>query len=349
MGKRGRIAVAVLAAAIAGMVLWRALHAHERGPFYRGKSLEGWLRQYGEARSLIGSERTKKEAEDAVRQIGTNAMPYLLDMLRKSDSRSISKLVELWNQRVKPNWLFPNWVRHPAWYERRAAVLNFEGSLGFEILGADAQQAVPGLISLYEQDISPDSEKATISALIAIGPAARAAVPLLVRDAGSSDDSVRVNAVRALVEMHAEPSMVVPVFVKGLNDTNRDVCSWSARGLRDSGASPQQTVPSLLRLLSDPGAGYLARDAAIGALNRIDPGALKAAGIPALINLLKDADSLARWQGAVFLERFGNDSQGAVPALVLLLRDSHGDVRSAVSNALKTIDPGAAAKAGVNH
>jgi len=100
-------------------------------------------------------------------------------------------------------------------------------------------------------------------------------------------------------------------------------------------------------LLSDPGAGYLARDAAIGALNGIDREALKAGGIPALINLLRDANSFTRWQGALFLERFGTDSQGAVPTLIPLLSDSHADVRRAVTNALKAIDPEAAAKAGI--
>ena len=62
---------------------------------------------------------------------------------------------------------------------------------------------------------------------------------------------------------------------------------------------------------------------------------------------MRDANSLTRWQGAAFLERFGTNSQGAVPALVLLLSDPHADVRSAITNALKAIDPEAAAKAGV--
>src|SRR5256885_15128646 len=48
-----------------GFFLW----AREREPQYKGRSLTGWLRRY---------ESKDGEAAAAVRQIGTNAIPFLL-------------------------------------------------------------------------------------------------------------------------------------------------------------------------------------------------------------------------------------------------------------------------------
>ena len=47
------------------------------------------------------------------------------------------------------------------------------------------------------------------------------------------------------------------------------------------------------------------------------------------------------------LGMFGRDARLAVPALVELLNDPDADVRGSATNPVKTIDPEAAAKAGV--
>jgi HEAT repeat protein len=62
---------------------------------------------------------------------------------------------------------------------------------------------------------------------------------------------------------------------------------------------------------------------------------------------LSDTNFTVRVGAARGLGRFGADAHQAVPALVGLLSDANPFVRDAVSNALKEIDPEAAAKAGV--
>ena len=93
MRKRVQIALTVLPVAIFGVIVWQVLRPRERErePVYQGKGLRVWLsenyyawaRRDGQAQDL---------AESAIRRIGTNAIPALLNMLRKKDSSLVSIL-----------------------------------------------------------------------------------------------------------------------------------------------------------------------------------------------------------------------------------------------------------------
>jgi HEAT repeat protein len=188
-------------------------------------------------------------------------------MLSKKDAPTISRLIELWNRHL---YSLPRWIRYPSWYRNQAAVLNNEAALGFEILGPDAQQAVPALIELYEQNVSPHSQSATSRALNAIGPEAqRMAIPSFLRAAASSNPPVREVAVWALYGIDAQHQQVVPALVNALSDTNFVIRVVAARGLGHFGTNGQQSVPALVRLLNDPSSRV--RPDATNALEKIDP------------------------------------------------------------------------------
>ena len=78
MRKRVHVALAVLLVAIAGATAWPILR--ERGPVYQGKRLSHWLANDD------GSLEAERNAQRAVVEAGTNAVPTLLRMLRHSDS-----------------------------------------------------------------------------------------------------------------------------------------------------------------------------------------------------------------------------------------------------------------------
>jgi hypothetical protein len=280
MPKRVQIALAVALIILAGVSAWQGLRLRE--PVYQGKRLSVWLREYRSGLNIGDEDRVRagNTAKSAIRAIGTNAIPTLLNMLRKKDSFVVSKLVGLWNRHLYsslPNSL-PNWVRYPGWYMNQAATLNNEAVLGFKILGADAQQAVPALITIYEQGISPDSQAATGRALNAIGPAAqRMALPSCLRAAASPNSSVRGVAIQTLYAVHVEPQVVVPALVKALSDTNFVNRLVAARGLGSFGTNAQQAVPALMVLLSDSNSRV--RSDATNALKKIDPEAAAKAGV----------------------------------------------------------------------
>jgi HEAT repeat protein len=66
--------------------------------------------------------------------------------------------------------------------------------------------------------------------------------------------------------------------------------------------------------------------------------------IPVLTNALHDTNSDVRYCAVTALEQFGQDAELAV---VKLLNDPDYNVRDNATNALRKIDPKAAAKAGI--
>ena len=110
MGKRVQIALAVLLVAIVGVIAWQVMRPHEREPVYQGKRLSVWLLQYGTNHWSAGrNSGSCKEAEAAIRQIGTNAIPIYLRIIttRESESPLRLKLMAL----VPSRWLVRLHVR----------------------------------------------------------------------------------------------------------------------------------------------------------------------------------------------------------------------------------------------
>src|SRR5579871_1016636 len=90
MRKRLRIAaVFVLAAAIGGLARW-TLRA-PREPVYQGKRLSEWLKDAND----INGETPVPDAVNAIKAIGTNAVPFLIQMLQYKDSPLKFKLMKL--------------------------------------------------------------------------------------------------------------------------------------------------------------------------------------------------------------------------------------------------------------
>jgi hypothetical protein len=113
-------------------------------------------------------------------------------------------------------------------------------------------------------------------------------------------------------------------------------------------AGDEAAVPVLIELLKDEDSDV--RGEAARALGRAGPRARGA--IPALVELVSDGqvnEVSVHELAAEALGRMGRDARAAVPALLALSRDEreHVSVRHNAAEALKQIDPQAAADAGV--
>jgi hypothetical protein len=272
MRKRVHIALAVVLVMLAGLITWQGLRKPEpkREPVYHGKGLRAWLNEY-----LTVGDNLRAEA--AVRQFGTNAIPTLLDMLRTKDSPSVSNWIDLWEQSIVGVPYLPHWLRYPAWYKNQAQWQHAEAAGGFLILGADGQQAVPELISIYQQNIPLRAEGAASQALAHIGPAARKAIPSFSWAATNAAQPVRWSALSALAKFQTEPQQVVPILTASLSDPDRNIRALAARSLAGFGTNAQPASLTLIRLLSDP--SQPVRAAATNALKAIDPEAAAKAGV----------------------------------------------------------------------
>jgi hypothetical protein len=172
-----KIVVTLFVFTVIGLAAWEGLRRAKPEPIYRGRGLRAWLASYREHREFHSVEAALADS-DAIRTIGTNAIPTLLSMLRERDSVLHSKLIMLWEQRmVRIPWL-PSWLRYPTWVRNRARVRNECGAYGFEILRGEGQQAVPALIEIYEQSISLSSQWAASWALASSDQRPAIAFPL---------------------------------------------------------------------------------------------------------------------------------------------------------------------------
>jgi HEAT repeat protein len=121
------------------------------------------------------------------------------------------------------------------------------------------------------------------------------------------------------------------------------------------GPAAKDAIPTLIEASTN--ATCPARAEAVWALTRIGDEANRL--VPALTTCLGDSSfgihrhALAGLYGSVrgnvllALADYGTNASAAVPAVVSLLADPDGQVRQAATNALRAIDPGAAARAGV--
>jgi len=148
--------VVVLAGIIVAAVVVAVVWPREREPEYGGKRLSEWLAIYQ------SPEYNDKQAAEAVRQIGTNALPYLLGWLRYEQPA--------WKSKLAP--AYAKWPRPLVKYSIKKWLWGVEGQrqvetaiVGFGILGPDAAAAVPELNRLVQ---NTNSARPSLRARIAL-------------------------------------------------------------------------------------------------------------------------------------------------------------------------------------
>ena len=266
MGKHLRIWLAVLILAAMGGFAWLLLNPLDSEPVYQGKRLRVWLQGYQPPKAQ--HEQAWRQADEAVRQIGTNAIPTLLAMLHRSDSAP-------WKQKIldlayKQHFIKLN--RVAAWRQ------NFWAAIAFGTLGDDAASAVPDLIKLYDHPVSYPSQRYTAYALSRIGPAAKPAIPSLLRAATTStEEEVQAAALYALGGIHSEPERVVPVLENYLRNTSIETQREAIDALGNFGADARSALPALVELMQSPNREIT--NHVRSALLRIDSSAATKAGI----------------------------------------------------------------------
>lgn len=315
MEKPCRILFAGLVLFVAGGIIWFVLAPYEPPePVYQGRSLSYWLDRYD------SSSRT--EAEEAVLKIGTNAIPTLLRKLQAKDSGLKRKLVALAEKQDFINFNFKT-----AEDEYNPAVE------GFRILGDQAKDAVPALITMYDQSPPPDLRERIAMALGNIGPSAKSAIPSLLRGVTNTDDRVRESAISALCWIHSESDLVVRALTKALSDPAQGVQLEAAKGLVSFGANVKAAIPVLLDLAADR--DETVRSEVMWVLRRTheEPQVV----VPVLVNALSDSSVFVRARAAQALGAFGTNAIPAVPLLLELAAETNETVRDLAVVALGEI------------
>ena len=269
MKKRWRIVLLATALIMALLVVVVCLVLDTGGPpepVYQGKPLRYYLRHFPQqsgARNGLARWADPSAAE-AVRTIGNDAIPTLLQWLKAKHSPIKARLADI-SERLP-------WIHYVYWdaYERNEAGCN-----GFHILGPTAAAAVPQIMEIFRLKISDESREAAIWSLGYIGSNAAAALPLL--KAGTKESSARVRGacIQALGDIRTSPNEAVRCLIQCLADQDIYVRAATAEALGKFGEAAKPAVPALVKALSDTNETVNA--AAEHALKAIDPAALEKA------------------------------------------------------------------------
>jgi len=224
-----------LVAILAGLAWWLARPSE---PLYQGQSLTFWYSRYTFVNG-VGTAPNFYKGDEAARYLGTNAIPELLRMIKAKDSALTLDLITLAQKQHLIKFKHPN-----------AVWLNYIGAKGISVLGPRAKEAVPALISIYEQKISQSSQAAALLALGYIGPEARPAYPVVLGAITNADVWIRAHAVGALVNIvepaelrRADPGVLRSTLDELLDDPDPRVQDTAKKGLRMLAHTNDEPMP----------------------------------------------------------------------------------------------------------
>jgi HEAT repeat protein len=264
-------------------------------------------------------DEVRDAAVEALAQIGSAAVPSLIEMAQARDFQRMKEWLR-WRVEVSEWWTRPfgdDFLREPLKALRNAAWF-------FRYAGEDLVR-----VELVHE--------AVMRTLGKIGPAASAAVPVLIQATQHSSSNVRLAATRALGRIGPQANAALPTLTQRLVDRNVVVRQAVAEALAKidsdwrSSSSVHEAFSVLVACLKqgeDEGQVAVDAFAVIGS-----------AGVPVLVQALAADDRILRQTAATALGRIGPEAREAVPALVKALEDSHGWVREAAAEALGKIQP----------
>jgi RNA polymerase sigma factor (sigma-70 family) len=184
--------------------------------------------------------------------------------------------------------------------------------------------------------------------LLRIGTEAKELVPVVLKMAADVRDENRPHALWVLPDIGADPDDALPVLEKAIQskDKGNYAQMLAAQALGHYGAKAKKALPTLHQALDHPDPQV--RVHAAGAVWRVEQKSDKA--LPVLVAALKGkgedkGDSLN--QAFFYLRAMGPEAKAAFPALLALWNDKTRTDWFEIAEALKAIDPRAAAAAGV--
>jgi len=321
-----------------------AIYLANREPSYNGRTLSSWLKEIGSDADDVNLP----QAQEAIRQMGSHALPYLLKELRRKDSPAKRKLMEL-NARFDHSLVdLP-----PAEYRRGAA------REALRALGSKAAPIIPELsLNLTDNELADESAMA----LAYIG---QPALPAIKEHVISTNYITRSACVMALLEF-TNVTEVAFTFQKLASDNQWRVRSMAAHGMGRFPLASEISVPILVNLLSDTnpfvqrsacrGIAWLGTNALLAvpalsniyvstphndkSLRRITGWALRQTcptSVPFFLTLLTHTNSEVRAESVCRLASVRDDATNHIPEILSLRHDPDARVRQSVIEAIHTI------------
>ena len=295
--RKRRIAVIVLCCGFLLTLACLLVINRDQGPSCNGRTLRSWVLRLGAAQS---DGQDKQIPVEAIRKIGTNALPQLL-----------------------------RWIKYERAPWRTTAAQSIERVLPYRLSRA--------CIDIIQQAKREQLADGASEALVALGRVAHQAIPEL--SSLMNNPATPESAPRAAEALSGLGTNALPSLIPVLKDPTHPCRFWalasleSMPGLRD--AAPLVT-PALLTCLEETnGIGVFILAAATLAEFDHEP----SRWIPTLLTALASPSSQLRGDTAMILEALGPSSSNAVPALVAALTNTDAEVRFYAEYLLHEIAP----------
>ncbi len=271
MKRRSRKAVFVLFGVLAlGLFSWGWLRARE--PVYQGRRLSSWLEEL--ERSWPGKD--SEQSAQAIREIGTDALPYLMAGLKARGSMLKLNLAGFLRDQDRIKF------RVRMVEEQRDRALK-----GFFVLGAEAKPALPELSRLLDEE-----RNLALNAMIALVNVGKDSMPVLADACGHTNPTIRVQAAVTLSQLASGRALYtssrfrpdrldsvmefvlgcgekdIPGLITQLSHPRAVVRRATAEALECFYGVAESAIPELTRLLKDPDGGV--GKAAVNALKAIN-------------------------------------------------------------------------------
>lgn len=271
-------------------------------PTYQGEPLSYWLKKLQD--QIYKGEGTPDDAAEAIRAIGPNAIPFLL-----------------------------NWMPHPRNLRPDTPIEPMETEFAWEILGTNGKSAIPVLAALINQpQITRDDYSvwtACAKAISFLGP--DAIIPILTAATNLHGNHEMWELLSNMGNLGPAGAPAIPAIIQWADEPDDWVREGVVNALGGIGQRPDLCIPVLMKILERPGNGMVRRDAAtsLGAFAK-DSNIV----LPELIKLLKDPDWEAR-EGAVSgLGRITDRPDVVIPLIVPFLSDPNSVIERSAGYAL---------------
>lgn len=257
------ILIALVAILVVSVLLWLGPKQASE-PVYQGMPLSHWTTNLFPVGSTNGA--VVPESREAVRNIGTNAIPFLLQWIQYSPADSDKVAIDV---------------------NDRHMVRAYGSAHAFEALGSQGNAAVPILARLANSRAPQNNRYLYVQALAGIGPAG---LPALLTVVTNPSNNARVFAISAIENLGTNAAHAMPTLLNVLRDRDQEVVSFAASALGNLRLQPHLAVPALQELLQ--GESTTPCRFAINALGQFGPEARKA--VTDLTRFLNDPDQHMR-------------------------------------------------------
>lgn len=296
-GKRKWLLIGPVLLIVILAIQWHFAVPARKEPVYQGKTLTQWLKQLddGQAFGISSSQlptptRRQVEAAEAIRAIGAEALPLLMQDLHSTAPTNVVQF----SFRKTVNDVVERVLHKRPFFEdgiTETDRVHWRAAQGLAALGPIAKPEIPELKRLLYTNFWHSSIKEAAYALSTIGPEGVAiltnavgpttewsgmcaiwalgqhpavgsnVIPFLMSATSSPSEGTACGSLQALGLIHTDGQHVIPVLSNALNSGNISIRQSAAFALGHFGPEAASTAPLLRKLADDPRTTYDAGEA----------------------------------------------------------------------------------------